>query len=233
MSTLTSTIPLYSMSADRIAPKQGLQLNLSGVSLALPLLHSAKHPTSTVLGVFLAPKESPSTTADIALPLIHREPNLTPMTELAMEHVMVYATRTERKVVGVYVSAGTGGVVRGAGAGGAGGVGRMAERVLEYVRRVSSTGLAEAQEEEEEVWGVSVSPLPLARHPRCRVGAEREQLDMSTITTLDDAGSPYTVFSSSTPTPLPTPEISKVLLLIRQDKLHRRLTDFDDHLDDA
>lgn len=85
---------------------------LSPISYALPLLHAAAHPSSSVQGVFLANTSSSegATTGSgrrpleliEAVPLLHAETTLTPALEAALEHVEVYAGKKGLTIVGMY-----------------------------------------------------------------------------------------------------------------------------------
>jgi hypothetical protein len=104
---------------------------LCPAAYALPLLHAAAHPSSSVLGLLLA--AGTSTAITDALPLVHRYTSLTPATELGLELAIAHATRERKRVVGVYVALADGE-----------GMGRAGENLLK------SLG--------EGVVGISVSP---------------------------------------------------------------------------
>ncbi|KAI9284424.1 hypothetical protein BC943DRAFT_325626 [Umbelopsis sp. AD052] len=72
---------------------------------ALPLLHAAKFPSSEVCGVLLA-EASDSETVNItqAVPLFHHWTTLTPMLEVALQQVDLYATKKKLEIVGWYVA---------------------------------------------------------------------------------------------------------------------------------
>lgn len=87
---------------------------LTPESYALPILHAAQYPSSTVQGVFLAPSASSSSSASQvtvtrSIPLIHIDGSSSIYTEIALEHVEVYAQKEGLSVVGVY-EAGAGAV---------------------------------------------------------------------------------------------------------------------------
>lgn len=86
---------------------------LSPQAYALPILHAAAHPSSTVLGLLLA---SGSEITD-ALPLVHRYTSLSPTTELGLALARAHADKEGKRVVGVYVALGEGeGLGRAGGA---------------------------------------------------------------------------------------------------------------------
>ncbi|KAH8550959.1 hypothetical protein BGW37DRAFT_496674 [Umbelopsis sp. PMI_123] len=72
---------------------------------ALPLLHAAKYPASEVCGILLGDTSSNSDTVNItrAVPLFHHWTTLTPMLELALQQVDLYATKNKLDIVGWYV----------------------------------------------------------------------------------------------------------------------------------
>lgn len=88
--------------------------NLTPISYALPLLHAAAHPSSSVQGVFLAETSATSSSSTTtgsgkrplelvdAIPLLHAETTLTPVLEAALEHVEVYAGKKGLVIVGMY-----------------------------------------------------------------------------------------------------------------------------------
>ncbi|CAO3664966.1 unnamed protein product [Umbelopsis ramanniana] len=74
---------------------------------ALPLLHAAKYPSSEVCGILLADAtSSDSETVNItrAVPLFHHWTTLTPMLEVALQQVDLYATKNKLEIVGWYVA---------------------------------------------------------------------------------------------------------------------------------
>jgi hypothetical protein len=87
---------------------------LSPTAYALPLLHAAGHPSSSVQGVFLADTSSASTASSTtgsgrrpleivdAVPLIHAEATLTPIIEAGLEIVKAYADKKGLTIVGMY-----------------------------------------------------------------------------------------------------------------------------------
>jgi hypothetical protein len=73
---------------------------LSPQAYALSILHSALHPSSTTIGLFLA---SSSEITEV-VPLQHINTNLSPYTELGLELATAYADGKGLKVVGIYVA---------------------------------------------------------------------------------------------------------------------------------
>lgn len=73
---------------------------LSPIAYALPILHSALHPSSTTIGLFLA---SSSDMTEV-VPLQHVNTNLSPYTELGLELATAYADGKGSKIVGMYIA---------------------------------------------------------------------------------------------------------------------------------
>ena len=92
---------------------------LSPIAYALPILHSALHPSSTTIGLFLA---SSSDITEV-VPLQHVHTNLSPYTELGLELATTYADGKGLKIVGMYI----------AHESDAKGLGRIGERILAKV----------------------------------------------------------------------------------------------------
>lgn len=115
---------------------------LSPIAFALPLLHAAAHPSSTVQGIFLAPVSPPVTASTgsgrtpleitHAIPLVHTLTSLTPIVEAGLEHVEVYAQTKELRVVGMY-EIGEGSGLSRAGKGLLGGLKKGTEGVFALV----------------------------------------------------------------------------------------------------
>ncbi|TXT10583.1 hypothetical protein VHUM_02088 [Vanrija humicola] len=72
---------------------------LSAAAYAVPLLHAAAHPSSTVSGLLLGPSAGEVTDA---VPLVHRYGSLSPTTELGIDLVTAHASTRGLKVVGFY-----------------------------------------------------------------------------------------------------------------------------------
>ncbi|KAJ3383851.1 hypothetical protein HDU84_003373 [Entophlyctis sp. JEL0112] len=75
---------------------------LRSVALAKMALHAAKFPALSVLGVLL----SPSSSADIAdaVPVIHDLLPLASVLQAALQQIQIYSSRSNYKIVGVYVA---------------------------------------------------------------------------------------------------------------------------------
>jgi hypothetical protein len=73
---------------------------LTPQAYAIPILHSALHPSSTTLGLFLAT----STEITTSIPLQHINTSLSPYTELGLELATAYAESKGLKVVGMYIA---------------------------------------------------------------------------------------------------------------------------------
>ena len=80
---------------------------LTAETYALPILHAAQYPSSTVLGLLLAPSSSsssPSPAVEVtrAIPILHIDTSSSIYTEVAIDHVAMYAQREGLSVVGMY-----------------------------------------------------------------------------------------------------------------------------------
>lgn len=95
---------------------------LSPAAYAIPILHSALHPSSSTTGLFLS--SSPASSAEItithAIPLQHHNISLTPYTELGLELATAHAESKGARVVGMYICH----------EGDGGGLGRVGEKLL-------------------------------------------------------------------------------------------------------
>lgn len=92
---------------------------LTPVAYALPILHSALHPSSTTTGLFLGS----STEITEVVPLQHINTSLSPYTELGLELASAYAEGKGLKIVGIYIAHEAEGK----------GLGRIGERILAKV----------------------------------------------------------------------------------------------------
>ncbi|GAB5588266.1 hypothetical protein Unana1_03166 [Umbelopsis nana] len=78
---------------------------------ALPLLHAARYPSSEVCGVLLADSSSDDSEAvniTRAIPLFHHWTTLSPMLEVALQQVELYATSKNLTIAGWYIANETG-----------------------------------------------------------------------------------------------------------------------------
>jgi len=73
---------------------------LTPTAYALSILHSALHPSSTTIGLFLAS----SSEITEAIPLQHVNTSLSPYTELGLELASTYAEGKGLKIVGMYIA---------------------------------------------------------------------------------------------------------------------------------
>ncbi|CAM0142472.1 hypothetical protein VKS41_002022 [Umbelopsis sp. WA50703] len=74
---------------------------------ALPLLHAARYPSSEVCGVLLADKASINSekiNITTAVPLFHHWTTLSPMLEVALQQVDLYAASKDLAIAGWYVA---------------------------------------------------------------------------------------------------------------------------------
>lgn len=76
---------------------------LTPLAYALPLLHAARHTSSTVLGLLLGSVAANEVVIDDAIPLLHNYTFLSPMAEVGLSLAQEEAKRQGSKVVGVYV----------------------------------------------------------------------------------------------------------------------------------
>ncbi|WRT68511.1 uncharacterized protein IL334_005487 [Kwoniella shivajii] len=192
----------------------GYTYSLSPSSYCLPILHAALHPSSTVLGVFLSstssPSSSSSTTAGTievaeAIPLIHTNANVSPITEVALSLVEEYAKSDDKRIVGVYVAREY-----------EDGLGRTGERVLTALK-----------ERFQGAFGLLLDNDKLAHHQFAYVPylpTTSTTIKSITSTSSDNVPEAFTLC----PTGLP----AKLIRVIKEKKIHKGLKDFDDHLED-
>jgi hypothetical protein len=98
---------------------------LTSEAYTIPLLHAAAHLGHTVLGLLLSSSTSTDILSTTAIPLQHMYTSLSPMTELGLEMVSLYAEEKGLRIVGVYV----------ARDGPDEGLGRIGEQILALIRR--------------------------------------------------------------------------------------------------
>lgn len=98
-----------------------MSVTLSASAYTLPLLHAARHPASTVLGLLLARG------AEIveALPILHRYASLSLTIDTALRFVRAHAKDNGLTIAGVYIANEDGSTK----------VPRVAERLLETIRK--------------------------------------------------------------------------------------------------
>ncbi|CAO3642195.1 unnamed protein product [Cunninghamella blakesleeana] len=69
----------------------------------IPLLHAAKYPASEICGLLLGKVDNELITSiTTAIPLFHHWTTLTPMLDLALEQVELYAEKKQLQIVGWY-----------------------------------------------------------------------------------------------------------------------------------
>lgn len=98
-----------------------MSVSLSASAYAVPLLHAARHPASTVLGLLLAR----GTEIVEALPILHRYASLSLTIDTALRFVRAHAAENGFKIAGVYVANEDGSTK----------LPRAAERLLETIRK--------------------------------------------------------------------------------------------------
>ncbi|KAI5478442.1 hypothetical protein MNV49_005083 [Pseudohyphozyma bogoriensis] len=69
-----------------------------------PVLHAAKHPSSTVIGLLVGTAEGKKTTIANAIPLLHHWTELSPMMEAGLQMAESYARTQSQSFVGLYVA---------------------------------------------------------------------------------------------------------------------------------
>ncbi|RUS15776.1 hypothetical protein BC937DRAFT_92007 [Endogone sp. FLAS-F59071] len=82
------------------------QYQVAARAYALPILHAAKYPFAEVNGVLLADKLTDENIDTIkivdAVPLFHQWTVLTPMLEVALQQIDIYATDNNLQIIGYY-----------------------------------------------------------------------------------------------------------------------------------
>ncbi|EJT51800.1 hypothetical protein A1Q1_06938 [Trichosporon asahii var. asahii CBS 2479] len=104
-----------------------MSVTLSASAYTLPLLHAARHPASTVLGLLLARG------AEIveALPILHRYASLSLTIDTALRFVRAHAKDNGLTIAGVYIANEDGSTK----------VPRVAERLLETIRKENPSAI--------------------------------------------------------------------------------------------
>ncbi|OCF31535.1 hypothetical protein I316_06734 [Kwoniella heveanensis BCC8398] len=196
---------------------------LTPLSYTLPILHAARYPSSTVIGVFLSSSSLGSESAELpiavdeAIPLIHQHTTLSPITKASLSLVEEYAKLNKKRIVGIYVA-------RAAEFAGAG-LGRSGERILRALRESWDGVFGLLLDDEKLTAGEAayIPYLPVANSPDFKPSTSNP--------TLTDSG------SNTLPGPFSLPELpanlpTRVIEVIREQRIHSDLRDFDDHLDD-
>lgn len=117
---------------------------ISPLAYSIPLLHAAKNLSKTVIGVFLAPTLSGTSTSvsvEQCVPILHNYTSLSPMLEAGLELVSEKARKGGLEVVGFYIGY----------EGNTDGLGRIGERIMSALQR--ETNLSQG------VFGMVVSGL--------------------------------------------------------------------------
>jgi hypothetical protein len=120
------------MSSTPTLPPSPYRYTIQPQAYALPLIHAAKYPSSTLNGLLLG-KLTPASALDSssghvvvssAIPLLHAYTSLSPMMEIGLEMAEAYAAEQGLRVVGYYQ----------ANEGEDGTLGRVGERICETLR---------------------------------------------------------------------------------------------------
>ena len=207
---------------------------LSSIAYALPLLHAARHTSYTVVGLLLG---SAASTGEVnvqdAVPLLHNYTSLTPMAEVGLSLVQAEAKSRSLSIVGVYVIY-DGDIT---------GLGRVGERVLQELKKDFDGAIGLRVSTESDITALACVAVCAAYLKRGRSSAD-EQVDN---TRLGKGEFPYTVYPATNPSKplsaaagglpssvklLSDASIKSTLSLIRTDKAHQLVEDFDDHLED-
>lgn len=78
--------------------------HLQSLAALKTLLHLAKYPHSTVIGVLVGTVERDTVTISDAIPLVHHWLDLSPVLEAGLAMAQVYAKSKQLKIVGTYVA---------------------------------------------------------------------------------------------------------------------------------
>ncbi|KAK8854691.1 hypothetical protein IAR55_003430 [Kwoniella newhampshirensis] len=189
---------------------------ITPAAYALPILHAAAHPSSTVIGLFLASSSSTSTSTsgpdareikvDDAIPLIHNYTNLSPMMEISLELADEYAKSISKTIAGVYVGREEGD-----------GLGRIGEKLLAKLKEGNDDAFAFVIDNDKLGSGQPAYIPYVLTSP-----TSFKSLSSTSSTSLP---SPFTLASESLP--------KELIRTIREKKVFRELRDFDDHLEDS
>ncbi|WVF67571.1 hypothetical protein IAT40_002329 [Kwoniella sp. CBS 6097] len=193
--------------------------SLTSLSYTLPILHAARYPSSTVIGVFLSSATTNASTSTIeveievdeAIPLIHQHTTLSPITEASLSLVEEYAKSNRKRIVGIYVARAT--------EHGGSGLGRSGERILRALKESSDDVFGLLLDNEKLAAGEAayIPYLPVSNSP---------DFKPSTKISSNTLSEPFSLPTSISNLP------AKVLEVIRDKRIHSDLRDFDDHLDD-
>lgn len=79
-------------------------MSISSSAYSIPILHAARYPSNTVLGLLIGTSSSGSIVVEDAIPLVHRYTSLSPTTELGIDLVRARVSKEGKAIVGVYVA---------------------------------------------------------------------------------------------------------------------------------
>ncbi|WVQ72117.1 hypothetical protein IAR50_001662 [Cryptococcus sp. DSM 104548] len=186
---------------------------ISPLAYALPILHAAAHPSSTVLGLFLS-TSSPGDKEQVishAVPVLHNYSSLSMVMEaaLALVEESKKGKGKGKRMVGVYVA-------RDDGEEGLGGLGRAGERILAALR-----------EKWDGAFGLVLDNARLGAGQFAYIPYLPAASGSKAITSPPSPSAPLPFVISSEAVP------AQVLQLVREKKVHRDVRDFDDHLEDS
>ncbi|ORX38408.1 hypothetical protein BD324DRAFT_620746 [Kockovaella imperatae] len=185
---------------------------VSSAAYALPLLHAARYLSHTVIGILLGKidRGSKRVSVEDALPLIHHYTSLSPMMEVALELGAAAASERGMEVVGLYV------VPKDDKNSG---LGRVGERILGEMKGKFDASFAWLVDNEK----LGEGSVPYTIYTISQSSTSPQALPSKSSSSFP---SPFTL--DSTPN-LP----ARTLQAIRDEKIHRNLVDFDDHLNDS
>ncbi|KWU43628.1 UPF0172-domain-containing protein [Rhodotorula sp. JG-1b] len=80
--------------------------SLSPLAYLKVVLHAAKYPANTVIGLLVGTVDAASSTCTVsdAIPLVHAWTDLSPMTEVALQLAQIYADQQQLVFLGLYVA---------------------------------------------------------------------------------------------------------------------------------
>ncbi|KAG0748298.1 hypothetical protein G6F57_005692 [Rhizopus arrhizus] len=77
-------------------------IQINTAAYAVPLLHAAKYPSSSICGALLGKVTNSELQITKAVPFFHHWTTLTPMLEVALQQTEIYAQKNDLKIVGWY-----------------------------------------------------------------------------------------------------------------------------------
>ncbi|WWC71477.1 uncharacterized protein I206_105435 [Kwoniella pini CBS 10737] len=194
---------------------------LNSISYTIPILHSALHPSSTILGIFLASIPSSSSLSsekekeeeekiieiDEVIPLIHIYTNLSPITEIGLSLINEYCKLKNKKIVGIYLAKEFDDSIT---------LNKTSEKILNVLKENFNGIFALVLNNDK------LSKGQFAYIPYIPTSSNTFKPLTSLIDTIPES---FSISNSNLP--------SKVIQIIRSKKIHKGLKDFDDNLEDS